>query len=127
MISTLQSRDFLTAIVAQIAGSFVAMLATAAITDWHTAGAVGYGGLMMAGSGFWLALRLKGLGDADGKATGATIAGSRFIAILALLAAGYTIGLWLPAIALGILAAQTALYGSGLYLLTRKDAEGGKV
>jgi len=132
MISPLRNREVRAVFFAQILGTSVAVLATVTVADWHTAGGVGYGGLIMAGSGLWLAFRLSRLRHDHGKGVGASIAGSRFIIVLALLATGYAIGLWVPAIALGILAAQAALYGSGLYLLTRKDvtrkdAEGGKL
>ncbi|MDX8412996.1 MAG: hypothetical protein R8J85_02815 [Mariprofundales bacterium] len=87
--------------------------------------ASGYGALIMLIVNTVLAQRIytwSGLQSADRLQSRAfAIAGGRFLLIIALLVSGYYAGLWLPAVAGGMLVAQIAVYLAGFWLLIHSD------
>ncbi len=85
------------------------------------ASSAGYGASLILAVNMLLARRIRRDSEegsvASGRARVAVLAGGRFAVVVTLLALGHGLGLWLPAVAGGMLVAQVAAYGAGFRLL----------
>jgi len=98
----------------------------------HLAISAGYGTLIMLAVNALLARRIRAWSQpqrGDGPKCNAIVtAGGRFVFVVVLLVAASFAGLWLPAVAGGMLVAQIAVYLAGFWLLvvheTKKRTKG---
>ncbi|MDQ6965178.1 MAG: hypothetical protein Q9M13_09700 [Mariprofundales bacterium] len=109
----------------QLASIVVASLIAAIFSDQPSLiVSSGYGALIMLIVNALLARKIRGwerlqsTEGAGGRA--AAVAGGRFVLIVALLITGQLAGLWLPAVAGGMLIAQISVYITGFWLLINR-------
>jgi len=129
--------SFHSVLIAQLVSLVVAAIIGLMLGGLPIAMAAGYGVLIMLIVNGLLARRIKlwsqqqseevskGEDATKGMATTAIVAG-RFLLVAALLANASFIGLWLPAVAGGMLVAQIALYLAGFWLLVGNRAVGNR-
>ena len=79
----------------------------------------GYGALIMLAINILLARRITAWNRQETQPTGSSVvtAAIRFVMVALLLVAAFYAGLWLPAVAGGMLIAQIAVYLAGFWLL----------
>ncbi|MDQ6950311.1 MAG: hypothetical protein Q9M26_01445 [Mariprofundales bacterium] len=96
----------------------VSVLASFTIASPQITSSVAYGGSVIIVTGIWLAGQMYHF-DSNTKKGAIALAGGRFFVLLILLAVAYWLGMWLPAVALGMFIAQIALFGSGMLQLSQ--------
>lgn len=119
-------RWFQIVLIAQLAAAVIVSIVVAVFSSQpHLAISAGYGATIMLVANIVLARCIQAWSrqpSADRLQSKAiTVAGGRFVLIIILLITAYFAGLWLPAVAGGMLVAQIAVYLAGFWLLVYSD------
>jgi len=125
--------EFKVVLMAQLAAVVVVSMVVGMLSDHlYLAVSSGYGALIMLLVNTVLARRIQSwhlLPTGGLRSRAMMLAGGRFVLVVVLLVAAYFLGMWLPAVAGGMLVAQIALYLAGFWLLvhsaeTKKGLKG---
>jgi len=112
--------QFHTVLIAQLLSAVAATIICLLLSSIQMAVAVGYGALTMVIANGLLAHRIQAWSTRPPNSNAGAIAAARFVLVAGLLVVASLGGLWLPAVAGGLLIAQVAVYLAGFWLLVEK-------